>query len=235
MKGTHTMRNLAALAAICLLASCGTVPKQKYFEKGSLTTVRRVVVAASSESITVDKSRAAGNSILALPLMLLSPLALLAWEPIEYGIRSGVDSAHATALRSARPTRTIAERLGEHFTKTLSERNVFESIQEMPPDAKGGPPPEYLRNNDALIRLRVTEVSLKMATRDELSLFVELSAEMVSLRGGKESVLIWKRREALLSEETHTLEFYKTQGIPALDSCLAKLAGRLADDITYSK
>jgi hypothetical protein len=235
MNRAVAVKNLATLAAVSLLVSCGTVRKQKYFEKGSLTTVRRVVVAASSESITVDKSRAAGNSVLALPLMLLSPLALLAWEPIEYGIRSGVDSAHAAALRPARPKRTIAQRLSEHFTKTLSERNVFETIQEMPAEVSGGPPRDYLSNNDALIRLRVTEISLKRVTRDELSLFVKLSAEMVSLRSGKENLVLWSRQESLLGEEAHTLEFYKTQGIPALDSCLAKLGRRLADDITYSK
>ena len=227
---------MLALSLVCLVTSCGTVPQQKYFQKGSLTNMRRVAVIVSSGDLQVRQSREgqmdAGQFSVGL---LFGPLALIATEPIDWAIKSGADASQAQSLQATRPKKTIAQRLSEHFTKTLSDSRVFDSIQEIPADTKGGPLTESLSNQDALIRLRVTDVSLRPVTRDELSLYVEVSAEMVVLKNGKERRQLWSRQERTSSNEPHPLDFYKSQGVPMLDECLGKLANRLADDIIYAK
>ena len=167
-------------------------------------------------------------------LVLFFPLSLLSL-PIDWAIRGTVDASQVRDLQSAKPKETIAQRLSGYFTKMLLEGSVFDSVQGIPAEAAGAKTPEYLRNYDGLVKLRVKSVSLRMVSQDELSLFVTLSAEMVSLKNGKEDVLLWSRQEKMESKEPHTLEFYKKNGIPMLDECLKKLSRRLADDLIYSK
>jgi hypothetical protein len=169
--------------------------------------------------------------------VLFGPLGLLTSTSIDWAIKGSEDASQVRDLQSARPKETIAQRLSGYFTKMLLEGSVFDSVQGIPAEAAGAKTPEYLRNYDGLVKLRVKSVSLRMVSQNELSLFVELSAEMVSLKNGKEDVLLWSRQEQIISGEPHTLEFYKKNGvpIPMLDECLKKLSKRLADDLIYSK
>lgn len=238
-----------ALALVCSVTSCSTVPDQKYLQKGSLSNIRRVLVVTSSEDLTVKNAgvpQAPEHSrggeaeedieLLALGLFPLPSLGIVAVAaPIIWTVQSGKDASQAKTLRSARPKETIAQRLSEHFTKTLLEAGAFDSVQETPTEAEAGEAREQLKRQDALVNLRVKQVCLRRVSPYGLSLLVEVSGEMFSLKDGKKDMLLWSRQENLDSEEAHPMEFYRTNGIPMLDVSLAKLAKRLADDIVYSK
>ncbi len=174
-----------------------------------------------------------GIALRASPLVI--PAAVVVGVPILWGVQSGKDASQAKTLRSAEPKETIAQRLSEHFTKTLLEAGAFDSVQETPTGAEDEKVREQLRSQDGLVRLRVNQVCLRRVSAYGLSLVVEVSAEMVSLKNGKEDALLWSRHENLESGEVHPMESYRTNGIPMLDVSLAKLAKRLADDIIYSK
>jgi hypothetical protein len=245
-----------ALALVCSATSCATAPDQKYFQKGSLSNIRRILVVTSSEDLTVknagvpqepEHSRgqqakqvaaegvfeafqlagaagAAANfygldivlgvSLRAYPLVPAA--AVIVAAPICWAVLSGKDASQAKILRSARP-------------------KAFDSVREMPTEAEDGRVRDQLVKEDGLVKLKVKQVCLRRVSPYGLSLLVGVSAEMLSLKNGKEDALLWSRQENLDSEEAHPLEFYRTNGIPMLDVSLAKLAKRLADDIVYSK
>ena len=240
---------MLALALVYSTTSCSTVPDQKYFQKGSLLNIRRILIVTSSEDLTVknagvpqepehSQGRQAKDAVLvgalvAFPLPTVAVLTIAA--PIRWKVQSGKDASEAKTLRSASPKEIIAQRLSEHFTKTLLEAGAFDSVQEMPNGAERGQVLEQLKNEDGLVRLRVNRVCLRTVSPYGLSLLVEVSGEMFSLKNGKQDMLLWSRQENLDSEEAHPIEFYRTNGIPILDASLAKLSKRLADDVIYSK
>ncbi len=232
MNAWFSIRLLTLLALLYLATACGTVPDQRFLKKGSLSGIRRVGVSTSSHELSVRQHR---ESMEINPVVLVSPLAAVILEPVDWAIRSGADASQARVIRANRPKETIAQRLSAHFIRRLSDSRVFESVQEIPADVKGSQEAHWLSGQGAVIRLRITDVSLRLVTHNEFSLFVELSAEMLSLRAGKEQTVLWSRIERTSSNELHTLDFYKTQGIAALDEVLGKLAGRLADDLIYTK
>jgi hypothetical protein len=237
LKAGFTIQSILALVVVAFLASCATIPDQKYLQKGSLSNIRSVLVVTSSEDLTMKRAQERGemNAGQFAVGMLFGPLALLAYEPIDWAIKGAEDASQVRDVQSAEPKETIAQRLSGHFTKMLLEGNVFGSVQGIPADAAGAKTPEYLMHYDGLVKLRVKSVSLRRVNKTDLSLFVELSAEMVSLKNGKEDVLLWSRQEKIKSGEPHTLASYKKNGVPMLDECLKKLSRRLADDLIYSQ
>ena len=215
-----------------MVAACGTVPDQKFLKPGSLSGIGKIGIIASSHDLTVRKHRESNE---VNPVMLFFPLTAVILEPIDWAIKSSADASNAHSLQANRPKVAIAGRFSSHFTQRLAKSRVFESVQEIPADTRGDQPADWRSGLDAVIRLRVADISLRPVTRDELSLFVEVSAEMVSLNQGKEQALLWSRVERVHDNEMYTLDFYKKNGVSVLDHTLEKLASRLADDLIYSK
>ncbi len=102
-------------------------------------------------------------------------------------------------------------------------------------DAKGAQATKAFGNYDALLRLKVTEASLRQVRQNEWSLFLEISADMRSLRDGREGALLWSRHERMTTGDPHELEYYRTQMVPVLDASLSSLSKRLANDLVYSR
>jgi hypothetical protein len=226
-------QTLIGLLAGALLASCATVPEQKYLARDALSAVRRVAVITTASDITVSHSR---EETMTWPWeLLLGPAGFLLWAPVEWGVRSTIDSAHTSALRSTQPAMTIAQQLSDRFINTLLDSGLFQSVDPVPADLSSAQSNDRLRSVDALIRLQIDEVSLKAVASGQLSLFLSLSAEMVSLPEARPRAILWSRREQMQDGGSRTLDFYKSHGIPALDAFLEKLARRLADDIIYSR
>ena len=233
MKRRSSAYSLLAAALVPVLVSCANVSEQKYLTQGSLTNVRKIVVVTSSKDVRVAGNKGALFTVLGLPFGPAGLAAGLALDAVSWGIGSAVDAHNSTAVQESDRKETISQRLSGYFTKSLSANRVFESIDEAPMDSEGNQP--AMNSFDGLIRLKVTELSLEQVTVNEMSLFVEVSAEMVALRDGKEGHSLWSRTERLATGEPHTLEFFKKQGVPMLDAALASMAKRLADDLVYSK
>lgn len=258
MKTYIPIRSLLAVALVCSATSCATAPDQQFFQKGSLSNIRRIVVVSSSEDLTVknapvpqepehSRGQQANNvagvavGVVGVAAIILFPLPVAALSagatPILWAVavQREKKASQAKILRSATPKETIAQRFSEHFSQALLEAKAFESIREMPTEAEGGRERDQLVKEDGLVKLKVKQVCLRRVSPYGLSLLVGVSAEMFSLKNGREDALLWSRQENLDTEEAHPLEFYKTNGIPVLDISLARLAKRLADDIVYSK
>ncbi len=223
--------SLLAAGVALILVSCATVPDQTYLKRGALANVRKVVVVASTEDVRVTGDKGVLFTVLGVPF---APAGLVGIA-VDWSIAGTVDAHRSAAVRAVSPKETIAQRLSGHFTRSVSASSVFDTIEQASPGDASVRSPEALRNFDAMLRLKVTELSVRPVTQNEWSLFVELSAEMVPLSEGREGTLLWSRRERLASNEPHELEFYKSQGLPMLDAALASLAKRLADDLIYSK
>jgi hypothetical protein len=234
LKLAPALTSLVAAGLVPILASCGSTPEQKYLKVGSVAKIHNVVVFASSKNLKlVREKRVEGLDSLAI-FGLPGVGAALAELAVAWNVTAASDTQHSATLQAGTRKETIAQRLSGHFTKALSAGKVFDSIEETA-QPEGTLLPKDLSNFDALLRLKVTEVSLRPVTPNEMSLFVEVSAEMVALRRGSEGPLLWSRVERSVNNESHTVEFYKSNGVPALDECLKKLARRLAADIAYSR
>lgn len=235
MKHYITAGLLLPLLAICFLTSCASIPKETPAQPVHLSRLHRVLVAVSSDDLKVKRAseRTVGPSEMFVGVLF--PLPFLAVETIDWGVGRAADSSPWKALEPSGSRETIAQRMSAYFRQALADSKAFEVVQEMPAETADAPTRTFARNFDGVVKLRITEIALRKVNNYELALFVTVTAEMASLSEGRERSLLWRRQEKLTSEEAQPLDFYKAHGIPALDTCLARLARRLADDLAYSQ
>ncbi len=218
-----------AAGLVPILTSCATgIPEQTYLKQGSLANVRKIVVLASADDVKVRGDNNLGNSFLGL---LFGVVGLA----VDWSVSSAVDSQRTATIQPGNEKQTVAERLSRHFIKSVAADRRFDSVEEASMDAKGAQATKAFGNYDALLRLKVTEASLRQVRQNEWSLFLEISADMRSLRDGREGALLWSRHERMTTGDPHELEYYRTQMVPVLDASLSSLSKRLANDLVYSR
>lgn len=212
-----------------LLISCTTVPKQTYLPKTPLTGVKKVAVIASARAPVVHysmMSQYAGASII---LGLLSPFLGLTLSAAEAGIRSGIDSQHASKVKEHVDLNEIEYKAAMAFIKPLQEGACFQAIEYV--KAKDLDNSRLLAAGfDAVIRLSLRKISLERAPSNDIKLCAFMQGQMENLVSRK---TIWDREEAVQSTEYRSLEYYEKNGIKEMDALLETACGRLAFDFVY--
>jgi hypothetical protein len=205
-----------------LMISCTTVPKQTYLPKTVLSDVRKVAIIASAKAPVVHYSMMSEYAG-------LSALLGVFWTAAELGIRSGIDSQHASKVREHVDLSEIEYKAALAFMKPLQEGACFQVI-------------EYVKQKDldnsrllaagfnAVIRLSLHKISLERAPSSDIKLYAFMQGQMENLVSRK---IIWDREEAVQSTEYHSLEYYKENGLKEMDALLETACRRLAYDFVY--
>jgi hypothetical protein len=235
--------SLSCLLAF-LLVSCASLPKQTYLKGGELSTVEGVVLKVSGKDIEVRYSRDTPmpgivHFITFLGAVALGPAAI-AMAPAAVAISTATG---ARAAKDSKLTGNAKENLSRpyaiqslrgHLKDRLLHYAVFKRIAFA--DEAESERREMLLGDDyqALIELKITEVSFRRVEGDRLGVQLAVSARMTDLRTKR---VIWERHEQLRGNQTFAVDELadRERARHSLDQMIAAITDRLAADLAYSK
>ena len=235
------LRLLRGCLCVCiasLLISCGTtVYRQTYLTSTSLSGISKVAVVVSAGDIKVSDSTYSDSAVAGL-LIFIMPLAPLIAIPaamldagVKTAVRSGVDSAQAEKIGKHVNLIYIEDKLAQSFIQPLRGSPCFQTIEYVT-DKKQDDRQLSAAGHNAVIRLSVRGISLDRTAGNNVSLNIFVRGEMKCLSSGK---IVWDREEYIASSESHSLDYYKENGLKELDAMLEKSGKKLANDFIYLK
>jgi hypothetical protein len=209
-------------------------PPGTYLKNTSLSHISKVAIVASVSAPKVSYSTAKGNDSENLVFLAGFPPALLvvlAAVGTEAAIRSGVDYRHAGEVKEHVDFGHFEEKMAQSFMQPLQKRGCFQTTEYLT-DKNQDAQRLSAKGYDAVIRLFVRKISLKRVAGDNVGLDAYVRGQMEYFSSGK---VVWDREEHLFSPETHSLDYYKENGLKELDGMLEKAGRVLAYDFVYLK
>jgi len=216
---------------IAIIVSCAAVPKQVDFNKSRITNIKSVALQVTAKELDVRFATETGWSSGHLIFALLAPLTL----PITMGVESASenlsDQAQANEFQKDVTRKYLENLLGDNFINDIQNSKMFSIEKVVERDNK-----QLLKQgNDAIIEIKVEELSLKRITQNKSRILVRASGTMIDLR---QDEVIWKRIVTMVSAEEYTFEEYKADNSRLLQEQLSttfnKLASRFSNDIIFS-
>lgn len=224
------MKKIALVSLyVCMgsfLISCttATVPRQIYLANTSLSGISKVAVVVSASGPKVSYSSSSPKAGVGV---LFGVLGIM----LEAAARSGEDHEHAEEIGKKMHLDYIEDKLAQSFMQPLKQGGCFQTTEYMTNknqisqqlSAKG---------YDAVIRLFVREISLNRIEADHVRLSFYVRGQMEHLSSGK---VLWDREEFFSSSESHSLDYYKKNGLKELDVMLERAGQNFAYDFVYLK
>lgn len=213
------------------VASCTTSQKQIYMNSESLLGIKKVAVVASVNTPNVSYSLGQKADIYSGILLIMGPVGLLAIG-LEAGIRNGVDEIHAADINKKIDLTQIEDKIAEPFIQMLNKGGAFQTVEYVKDKTQDNHKLSMAGYN-AVIRLSVVEILLSREWRDnDVMISVVAHCQMESLDSDK---IILARDESASSNEFHTLDYYKKNGLQELNTILEKIATNFSYDFLYLK
>ena len=210
-----------------LMISCGArVPKQTYISKTSLSDVKKVAIIASAKAPIVEYSMDSPHAG-TVGFLLVGYLGFA----LETTVRSGIDSHHTARIKENVDLSEIEHKAVLAFIKTLQEGSCFQIIEHVKEKDLNNSRLSGIGFN-AVIRLSLRKISLERTPKSDVKLYVCMHGQMKNLVSGE---TIWDREETVPSNEHHSLDYYKENGLKELDALLETACRRLAYDFVYLK
>lgn len=218
---------LYLFAFALLLTSCASIPKQTYLNKTSFSGTSRAVVTVS---VTTPKvTHALNNPHLGWPLF--SWLAGYGFTRATLVNAAAEDAESGDAIEKHIDIKNIEENLGNTFSQLVSKSNHFQAIDYIT-DKSPNNNKLLSAGYNMLIRLSVSEISIRSTTVDHVKLHILMHGEMEDLATKS---MVWDRDEKISSSEMELLENMKDKGPKYLNTMLEKAVKYLANDFIYLK
>jgi hypothetical protein len=228
------LRSCLCVCIASLLVSCGdTVPKQSYLASTSLSGISRVALVVSATppkvSYSLNSQNAYVSCLLLLSITAVVPAMLEA--VVENAVRSGEDRGHAEKMGKHVNLTYLEDKLAQSFIQPLRGSPCFQTIDYVT-DKKQDDRQLSAAGYNAVIRLSVRELSLDRIGGDNVTLHIFVHGEMKYLSSDK---IVWNREEYIESSESHSLAYYRENGLKELDVMIEKAGRKFAYEFIYLK
>lgn len=229
------LRRCLCICMALLLVSCASAPPQEtYLTSKSLSSIKKVAIFASANApdVTPAHQEGTGAAGLGLAIVVLAPLLILPYVAIGTAAeRARTDSASAKEIGTKIDLSSIEDKIVQAFTTPLRKASCFDRVDHIKNKINDDRQLSDAGYN-AVIRLVIKSISITHLAGDTFGLQIHVQGQMTYVRSGE---IIWDRLEVMSSNELHTLDYYKANGLRELDAILEKAGQTLAYDFVYLK
>jgi hypothetical protein len=226
------LHRFSSIGLALLMLSCATTPpKETYITSANLSGISKVAIVASANAPDLSYVTQSTSPGPLLATAILFPILIFPAIAIEGIARSGADSSHAKEIGKRVDLTSIEDKIADVFSGSIVSAGCFKSVERI----KNKNQEEQLLSTsgyDAIIRLKVYEISLDRRAGDYVGLHIHVQGQLKNLRSGQ---ILWDREEMVTAPESHQLDYYKENGLKELNALLEKAGKMLAYDFVYLK